>query len=295
MLDSDVQRAAEFLATRAILLLALAVVAAAAAVATVTGAIHALRRHRPVIRRSFAVVGEYIRRFDVVERAIARWRTFVPGGYLAVHLLLGLVATAAVVAFVVITEDVIGGGEIIQFDLAFANALRESATPGWTRVFAAVSTLGERETLAVAAAIVALRLLLADGVVMAGGWIAAQAGGGLLNLVLKESFERTRPTFADPLLATSSWSFPSGHAMGTFILLGLGCYMFLRDVQSWTVALLAVTVALSWCIVMAFSRLYLGVHFASDVAAGLVAGVAWVVVCASALEIVRGRQLVKAA
>src|SRR5688500_17779903 len=103
MPDSDVQRAAEFLAARAILLLALAVMVAAAAVAAVTGAIHALRRHRVVIRCGLAIVGAYIRRFDVVEGSIARWRTFVPGGYLAVHLLLGLVATAAVAAFVVIT------------------------------------------------------------------------------------------------------------------------------------------------------------------------------------------------
>jgi undecaprenyl-diphosphatase len=98
--------------------------------------------------------------------------------------------------------------------------------------------------LASAAADVALRLWLANGALLAVAWLAAQAAGGVLNLVLKETFERTRPAFADPLLAASSWSFPSGHAMGTFILFGLGCYVFLRDTASWTIAALVVTV--SW-------------------------------------------------
>jgi membrane-associated phospholipid phosphatase len=49
-------------------------------------------------------------------------------------------------------------------------------------------------------------------------------------------------------------------------------------------------VALSWCALMAFSRLYLGVHFASDVIAGIVAGAAWVAVCAAGFEVARRRR-----
>jgi undecaprenyl-diphosphatase len=189
--------------------------------------------------------------------------------------------------FVVIAEDVVAGGEIAAFDRAFAEALRTSATPQWERFFSWVSWLGKREAIAAAALVVAVHLAATRRFAIAVAWVAAQAGGGVLNLALKETFARTRPSFADPLLAASSWSFPSGHAMGTFILLGLGCYVLLRDVRSWTVAALLVTLSLSWCVVMAFSRLYLGVHFASDVAAGVVAGVAWVAVCASAFEAVR--------
>jgi undecaprenyl-diphosphatase len=150
-----------------------------------------------------------------------------------------------------------------------------------------VSWFGSREVLAVATLVVALGLLLRGRTVLAFGWVAAQAGGGLLNLTLKAAFERARPEFADPLLAASSWSFPSGHAMGTFILCGLGCYLLLRTLPSWTAAAVVVTLSAVWSLVIAFSRLYLGVHFASDVIAGLVAGAAWVAVCVSALEAVR--------
>jgi undecaprenyl-diphosphatase len=93
----------------------------------------------------------------------------------------------------------------------------------------------------------------------------------------------------DPVLAASSWSFPCGHAMGTFIFCGVGCCLLRRDTRSRPAAAAVVTASASWCVVMAFSRLYLGVHYASDVIAGLLARVVWVVVRVSALEVLRRR------
>jgi undecaprenyl-diphosphatase len=195
----------------------------------------------------------------------------------------------ALAVFATLTEEALAGGEMAAFDLAFARALHDAQSPEWHRVFSVVSWFGTRAALAIATVAAAMVLLVRQQMLLAFGWVTAQAGGGLLNRVLKEIFERTRPEFADPMLAASSWSFPSGHAMGTFILCGVGCYLFLRSNRSWITAAVAVTVAASWCVVMAFSRLYLGVHYASDVVAGLLAGVAWVAVCVSALEVLRRR------
>src|SRR5687768_2769709 len=183
-----------------------------------------------------------------------------------------MTVTAAVTIFVILAEQVAGGGALAAFDVTFAHALWNTATPGWQRIFAVVSWLGSRDVLGVATLLVASGLLLLQRTLLAVGWISAQAGGGILNIVLKETFERTRPAFADPMLASSSWSFPSGHAMGTFIFCALGGYLLLREVRSWPMAGIIVTMAVVWCMVMSFSRLYLGVHFASDVAAGLIAG-----------------------
>ena len=66
---------------------------------------------------------------------------------------------------------------------------------------------------------------------LAGGWIAAVAGGGLLDLALKRVFHRTRPTWDVPLLTARGWSFPSGHAMGSLIAYGMLAYLLVRDAK----------------------------------------------------------------
>lgn len=66
-------------------------------------------------------------------------------------------------------------------------------------------------------------------------------------------------------------------------------HLLLRGRRSWLTASVVVTVAIAWCLVMAFSRLYLGVHYVSDVIAGPTAGAAWVAICVSAMEVVRRR------
>ena len=137
--------------------------------------------------------------------------------------------------------------------------------------------------------IVTLVVFSKHGFVLAAGWVIGQLGGALLNLSLKYAFARTRPEYADPLLVATSWSFPSAHAMNTFIFCGLGGYLLVRSLRTGVAAGVAATVAVVWCLLMGFSRLYLGVHFASDVIAGLLAGTAWVAVCVSAMETVRWR------
>jgi undecaprenyl-diphosphatase len=269
MTTPEIQRAASFLAAHALLYLGVGIALAAMALAAVIGAIRLLRHYREAVRSAIP---------------------FLPGPYFAIHLVLGLALTAALSVFVVIAENVIGNGAIATFDAAFAQALRESSTAGWTRFFTAVSWLGTGYALVVATCAVAVHLGLKHDRLAVAGWVAAQAGGWVLIETLKQAFERTRPPFADPQLAASSFSFPSGHAMGTFVLLGAWCYITLRNVRSWTAAAGLVILSLAWCVVMAFSRLYLGVHFASDVVAGVVAGVAWVAVCASAFEVVRFRR-----
>jgi membrane-associated phospholipid phosphatase len=288
VLDPEGERAAQFLATHALLLLGLGVLAAAASIAAIVWAMHVAARFGPGVRRQVATLASRVPELAPV-RLIRQAHSLVPSAYLALHLALGFVVAVAVAVFATLAEEALAGGEMAAFDVAFARALHDARSPGWHRAFAVVSSFGTRDALAIATVAVAVVLLLRQQMLLAFGWVTAQAGGGLLNRVLKETFERTRPEFADPMLAASSWSFPSGHAMGTFIFCGLGCYLLLRGHRSWTAAAVAVTVSASWCVVMAFSRLYLGVHYASDVVAGLVAGVAWVAVCVSALEVLRRR------
>jgi membrane-associated phospholipid phosphatase len=289
MPDPEVERTARFLAIHALLLLGVGIVGAVAAIAAIVWGARVAERFRPLAQRSIRTLAHRVQRIEFARRRIGHVQGVVPTAYLALHLALGLVVAVAIGVFATLAEEALAGGELATFDLAFARALHDTRTPEWERAFSAVSWLGARQTLAVATVIVAIALLVRRQVLLALGWVGAQAGGGLLNRVLKETFERTRPEFADPVLAASSWSFPSGHAMGTLIFCRVGCYLLLRDNRSWPAVAAVVTASASWCVVMAFSRLYLGVHYASDVIAGLLAGVAWVVVCVSALEALRRR------
>jgi undecaprenyl-diphosphatase len=290
MRDPEVERAAEFLATHAILLLGLGIVAALVSLSAIVLAVRTVAKFRHPLLREFASLLNRAQDGGALSRIIVRESSLIPSGYVALHLGLGLALTAAASAFVVVAEEIATGGEIAAFDTAFARALSKAITPEWKRFFIAISWFGSREVLATVAGVVAVGLLLRGRRVLAFGWVAAQAGGGLLNMTLKEAFERSRPELADPLLVPASWSFPSGHAMGTFILCGLGSYLLVRQLRSWTAASVLVTIALLWCVVVSFSRLYLGVHFASDVIAGLFVGAGWVAVCISAFEAVGERR-----
>ncbi len=112
---------------------------------------------------------------------------------------------------------------------------------------------------------------------------AAGLGAWLVTIVLKEHFMRVRPGVVQPLVSESSWSFPSGHSLcsaAIYITLGaIWAWRFsARKVQ---VALVAGAFFLSFLI--GLSRIYLGVHYPTDVLAGWSAGTAWAIICSAAL------------
>lgn len=111
--------------------------------------------------------------------------------------------------------------------------------------------------------------------------------GALLNVALKQYFVRPRPDLSIAVRSAHGTSFPSGHAMGAAIVCGALSYLAYRGLRTWrskaAVLALSVTVALT----IALSRVYLGVHWLSDIAAGLTVGVAWVAITTTTYEVVR--------
>ncbi len=108
-------------------------------------------------------------------------------------------------------------------------------------------------------------------------WLATVASGGLVDLSLKNIFQRDRPPLAwrDEVIFETNHSFPSGHSMGSMIGYGMLGYAALRtlrrlDVKILTISLLAALVAL-----VGFSRIYLRAHWFSDVIGGFLIGAAW--------------------
>jgi undecaprenyl-diphosphatase len=112
----------------------------------------------------------------------------------------------------------------------------------------------------------------------------ATVGGLLLDLVLKMGFNRPRPqVFTWGTHAVSS-SFPSGHAMSATVVYSTVAYLATRLQKSRTGRTATRLAAAVLIVLICFSRVYLGVHYPSDVIAGMVVGIAWASFCMATLE-----------
>ena len=114
-------------------------------------------------------------------------------------------------------------------------------------------------------------------------FLLAIGGGGLLNWSLKLFFERERPNILLEYEA-SGYSFPSGHAMGALIFYGFIYYLVQKSEVPRRLKALLSLVLLMLIFIIGFSRIYLGVHYLTDVIAGYMAGLAWLTFCLAALE-----------
>jgi undecaprenyl-diphosphatase len=214
---------------------------------------------------------------------------FARGEYLGLHLTIGFViSVAGLWLFGGITEDVIHHDPLTQFDVTLLNWVHARATPAGYAIFNAISLLGSPVTMSVLALGVALLLAVRRQWILFGGWLAAFAGGGLLDEGLKLVIRRPRPPYAAAFLHHYSWSFPSGHAMGSLIGYGMLAYVLVVLWIHRRTPRISVVVAAALLIgAIGLSRLYLGVHYFSDVVGGYAAGLLWLSACISGLEVAR--------
>jgi undecaprenyl-diphosphatase len=226
------------------------------------------------------------------------WKTFVrrrlsTEEYLGLHLTVGLLLSAALLGlFAWVAHGAIGQGRVEQFDAELGESLaRHREAHEWVRhFFFGVTQLGSVEVLAGLAVAVALLLIVRRHRLLALVWLVALAGCGLLDAGLKLVFGRERPPFRDAGILETTASFPSGHAMGSFVSYALVAYLLMLGLplgKKWryVAAVLALLVLLIGC-----SRVYLGAHYFSDVVGGYLVGSAWVATCITAVETVRRRR-----
>jgi len=193
-----------------------------------------------------------------------------------VWLAVGLAVSAFVVwGFAEITEEVIEG-ESRAFDRAVLLWIG-SNVPAWLDgPMRAVTALGYYYAVLPLLAVASLAFLYKGWRLSAVLLVVSTAGGAFLTTVLKSVFRRARPEILDSGYTAGFFSFPSGHAtvaVGFYGALALVLAYHLRGPARWaTVALGTVLVLL-----IGFSRLYLGVHYPTDVLAGFLAAPLWLV------------------
>jgi undecaprenyl-diphosphatase len=196
-----------------------------------------------------------------------------------------LLAAAGVWGFAEIADEVMEG-DSRGIDEAILSALRSGADPlkpvgpAWLAEAALeVTALGSITVLVIVVAGVlgylAVRRLWGAFVLVLG----ASMGGEVLNMALKQAFGRERPSVVPHLTEVRTLSFPSGHAMlSAIIYLTLGALLVrLEDKRRVKAYILLVAVLLT--VMVGLTRVYLGVHYPTDVLAGWVAGMVWAIVC----------------
>jgi membrane-associated phospholipid phosphatase len=191
-----------------------------------------------------------------------------------------LLATLAVcVLGFSVLADGLASGELVSVDGTIAIWLHANATGFVTVVLGGVTRLGGAQVLLAVTLVAALCLLARRRIAEAALMGAALGGGEALNAALKGAFERPRPSFEEPLATAAGFSFPSGHAMVSLTVYGALACVIAAGAGSQRARVLAVGSAVALVLAIGFSRIYLGVHYASDVLAAYCAGLAWLTLC----------------
>jgi len=188
-------------------------------------------------------------------------------------------ASLAFLAFVRITRELIEG-DVNPVDSVILHAVMRMRTPWLTSTAIDVTALGSITLVVLFSAFTLVVLLVLRDRLGALQLLAASVGAGILTLVTKDIIERNRPEQAQQLIVVSGFSYPSGHSLSTAAL-----YLTIAIIASRYIrhsgAKAAIFPAVSAVVLMVgASRVYLGVHYATDVVSGISLGAAWALLLA---------------
>ena len=196
-----------------------------------------------------------------------------------------LIIAGLLLAFGLLAGEVIEG-ETLPFDRKLLLALRQAGNPGvqigppWLpEMMRDISALGSTFVLGIILLAVTGYLLLVRKRAAAWLMLGAVLSGVVSNNLLKLSFARPRPDLVTPAVRVFTASFPSGHAtMSAITYLTLGA-LLARTHSELSVRIFFITLAGLLTVLVGVSRVYLGVHYPTDVLAGWCIGTAWAMGC----------------
>lgn len=213
------------------------------------------------------------------------------GEYLGFYLLgAALVCAAALYVFVRVLLAVLDRNDFTHFDRDAARVLYRTATPWGVKLWGFVSHLGTYPVMGSIGAVFAILLWRRGNRIFLPAWVLALTGATVLNTQLKLMVRRARPFWEEPHAIDNTFSFPSGHSLGSVVGYGLIAYatfLLTRRSAVW----LPTTVALGILVLaIGYSRMYLGVHFFSDVVGGYALGSFWLAACLTGISLAHRRE-----
>ena len=175
--------------------------------------------------------------------------------------------------FGLMAEDVLDH-ELLAFDRPVLLFLHAHATYTLNRIMVWSSRAGSALVLVPVIITIAIYLFRQRVQTRTWFWVLAVCGAALLNFLAKYSFARARPSLWVSILPETTYSFPSGHAMESMaVVTAIICLVWNRGHWRWV----SLALGLIFVVLVGASRVYLGVHYPSDVLAGWLASFAWVI------------------
>ncbi|WP_460717895.1 phosphatase PAP2 family protein [Nocardia heshunensis] len=190
-----------------------------------------------------------------------------------------LVALALTAAILVLTCVVIWYNGPAGPDSAWLQWFIDHRTDTLTPIAKAISAAGDTVTVAVysivACVLLAWRKHWDQAVLVA----VAAAGAGVLTYFGKLLIARDRPPVIDHLVTETNHSYPSGHALGSTVVIGILVAVALARITRRAIRVLLIALATVFVVAVGLSRLYLGVHWPTDILAGWLIGACWLTIC----------------
>jgi len=230
--------------------------------------------------------GHLVLFWNLVFRALRKLGVHGRSVYAAVGIFLVagvLVAIAGTIGFAKLAE-VVREGYTQQFDTAVLRWLGEHHSPTLTNLMTEITPLGTGIVVLTVVGVTTAFLWHTEHKHSARMLLAATAGGILLNNALKLFFDRERPNVFEWGTHAASSSFPSGHAMSATVVYGTVAYLLARLQKHGWARALTLLFAVVMIALICLTRLYLGVHYPSDVLGGIIVGLAWSGFCMATLE-----------
>jgi membrane-associated phospholipid phosphatase len=217
-------------------------------------------------------------------------RLFTRVEALGLYLISGfLVCGIVVFLFGFLAREVFRTTDTRDFDREVTLAMRELQSPANDRIARIVTFFGSHLFILPATALVAAGLWLKHHWASALLFCGSVVGGFGLNALLKISFARDRPDLWPALVTERTYSFPSGHATMSTVFFGGLAAVVLHLSRRPIVRAVALVLSTTAILMIAASRVYLGAHWTTDVAGGVLVGLFWVSVCSTGTEYVSRR------
>jgi undecaprenyl-diphosphatase len=197
-----------------------------------------------------------------------------------------LMAALAIWVFAQIADEVVEK-DTQTIDTLILQKIKLGHTPLLDQIMVGVTFVGQPSVLVVMTLGIGIWLLIKRRRTEVTTLAIAGLGAVGLNYWLKLLFARERPVLWERVVGVHYYSFPSGHAMVSIVIYGLIGYLLAIHFRRWRVLIFSLTIIL--VVAIGVSRLYLGVHWPTDVAAGYAAGLVWLIACILSLEIWRNR------